>query len=456
MKYLPITAILLLAILLNSCKKWMDVDARSVVKEEEIFEDANGFRSALLGVYTQMGSTSLYGANLTIGFIDVLAQYYAIESSQHSFYSYSQYDYKERKSTQETIWRTAYNTIANCNNILEHLEGKEAFFSNDEFKIIKGEALAIRAFLHFDMVRLFAPSYGVNKSAPAIPYVNKISTRPFTQLTVEEVLKAVEADLGIAAELLKESDPWSAYYNGLAGPVNELPNYLSFREERMNYYAVLGTLAKVNLYMDKTEQAYEYSSEVLEKKPIGVLFSLFTKKSWDNSDLYFNSEASSFVKLIVPEGRKDEFYETAKYGSVDRRYKDWFKYYPGSSEEFMSKYMRSIPQYGNPPNMIIMRAEDMSYILAETAPTEIEAFKEINKIRGRYGIGLAHYLYAGTDDLELEIMKEYRKMFIGEGKFFYYLKRKNMDPIPYSLIENVGDAYVIPIPDSEKEFGNIN
>lgn len=456
MKYSSILVVFLFAILFTSCKKWMDVDARSVVKEEEIFEDANGFRSALIGVYTKMGSTSLYGANLTIGFIDVLAQYYPIESSQHSFYSYSQYDFEERKSTQLAIWRTAYNAIANCNNIIEHLEGKEALFSNGEFKIIKAEAIAIRAYLHFDMVRLFAPSYGVNKSAPAIPYVNKISTQPFPQLSVDELLKAVEADLEVAAELLKESDPWSAYYDGLAGPVNELPNYLSFREERMNYYAVLGTLAKVNLYMNKTEKAYEYSSEVLAKKPIGILFSLFTKKSWDNSDLYFNSEASPFVKLVVPEGRKDEYYETSKYGSVDRRYKDWFKYYPGSSEEFMSKYMRSIPQYGNPPNMIIMRSEDMSYILAETAPSEMEAFKEINTIRGRYGIGLAHYLYAGTDDLELEIMKEYRKMFIGEGKFFYYLKRKNIDPVPYSLIEDVGQAYVIPIPDVEIEFGKIN
>ncbi len=438
-----------------SCKKWMDVDARSVVKEEEIFEDASGFRSALFGVYTKMAGTSLYGANLTFGFIDVLAQYYPIESSQHSFYNYSQYKYKDSKATQDAIWKNAYNAIVNLNNLLYNLEGRESLFSNGEFAIIKGEAVALRAFLHFDMLRLFAPSYVANKGANAIPYVNKVSKTPFPQLTVEETLNAILNDLQSALALLKNTDPISPHFERTSVPMAVLPNYLSFREERFNYYAVMETLAHVHLYKNEKEKAYQYALEFLETKPSGIVFSLFTKKSWDNSDLYFNSQASAFSKLSIPSGRKDEYYETFKYGSVDSRYKDWFKYYPGSSEEFMSKYMRSIPQSGNPPNIIILRAEEMSYILAETAPNVEQSFEEINKIRNRYGLGRTLNLLPGVNDLENEIMKEYRKMFIGEGKFFYYLKRKNIDPIPFSLIENVSEAYVIPLPDTEKEFGNI-
>ena len=32
----------------GSCKKWLDVDPRSIVKEEEMFEDAQGFRTVLV------------------------------------------------------------------------------------------------------------------------------------------------------------------------------------------------------------------------------------------------------------------------------------------------------------------------------------------------------------------------------------------------------------------------
>lgn len=455
MKYIFSIFLLLFTILFSSCKKWLDVDPRSVVKEEEIFQDAEGFRTALLGVYTKMASRELYGANLTIGFIDVLAQYYPIESSQHSFYHYNQYEYSVNRNAPDAIWRAAYNAIANCNNILQHIDAKQQLFNPAEFKIIKAEALALRAFLHFDVARLYAPSFNVNPSGYAIPYVNAVSTKPFPQLTVKETLESIEADLIMAAELLKESDPWSQFYDGSAGTLATLPDYLSFRQERMNYYVVLGTLARVNLYMNNKEKAYQYATEVLTARGSGILFHLFTNMSWDNSDLYFNSAVSANAKLIVPQGRKNDYYETALYGSIDSRYKDWFKYYPGSSEEFMSKYMRSIPQNGNPPKIVLMRAEEMSYIKAESASSETEAIAELNKVRAQFGIGAAHKLVPGVADLQDEIMKEYRKTFIGEGQFFFYLKRKNVDPIPYSLITDVQLAYKLPVPELEKEFGNI-
>lgn len=439
----------------SSCKKWIDVDPRSVIKEEEMFEDARGFKSALVGVYTKMASRDLYGANLTIGFADVLAQYYSVESNQHSFYLYSTYN-DQARAIPDAIWKNAYNAIANCNNILQHLEGKEAMFWNGEYDLIKAEATALRAFLHLDLLRLYAPSFTKNPAAKAIPYVNKVSRIPFPQLTVTETLDAIIADLESAAAVLKETDPWSEYYKGIAGPTTQLPEFFTFRMERMNFYAVLGTLARASLYKGDKVKANEYATEVLRTKKTGVLFTLFSDKSWDNGDLYFNSQASANSKLIVPAGRKLEYYETAKYGSLDLRYKDWFKYYPGSNEEFMAKYMRSVPQSGNPPTVTLIRTEEMSYIKAECAATETEAVNELNIIRLRYGLTNANKLVAGLCVVEDEIFKEYRKTFIGEGQLFFYLKRKNMDPIPYSLVEDVQKAYVLRIPDLEIEFGSIN
>ena len=67
-------------------------------------------------------------------------------------------------------------------------------FSGDNYRIYKGEALGLRAFLHLDLLRMFAPSYASNAQAPAIPYVMTYSTAVTPQSTVDKVLDYVIAD----------------------------------------------------------------------------------------------------------------------------------------------------------------------------------------------------------------------------------------------------------------------
>ena len=449
--------LVLLFFSLTSCEKWLDVDPRSVVKEEEMFSDVKGFRSALLGVYTKMSGTKLYGANLTIGFVDVLAQYYNVESGQHSFYATANYRYEEAVTNINGIWGESYNAIANVNNILSWLQEKKDLFSPVEFDLIKAEAMAIRAFLHFDLLRLYAPSYTVNPNAKAIPYVNQVTNKPFPQLTVSQVIDAITADLVVAENLLRTIDPISPEYSGAAGTTaDNTPEFFTFRYERMNYFAVAGTLARVYMWKGDKENAAIYATIAKRNASGGIIFNLFSEKTWDNSDLYFNSEGSANSKLILSEERKQLIYETDTYGSLDTRFKDWFKYYPGSNEEFLAKYMRPIPRTGNPPNLMLMRIEEMAYILSECATDDSTAFAQLNSARSRYGLKGANALVPGNCVLEEELFKEYRKTFIGEGQLFYYMKRKNYSEIPFSVVEDVQKAYVLPVPDLEIEFGLIN
>ncbi len=455
MKKLYILVLLLFS--LSSCEKWLDVDPRSVVKEEEMFNDVKGFRSALLGVYTKMSGTKLYGSNLTIGFVDVLAQYYNVESGQHSFYATANYNYDETATYINNIWGESYNTIANINNILTWLQEKQSLFSPAEYDLIKAEAMALRAFLHFDLLRLYAPSYTASPNAKAIPYVNKVTNKPFPQLTVSQVLDAAIADLEEATDLLKTVDPLSPEYSGVAVTTStDTPEFFTFRYERMNYFAVAGTLARIYLWKGDKEKAAEYATIAKRNTTGGQLFQLFSEKTWDNSDSYFNSEASLNSKLIMSEGRKQVIYETDLYGSLDTRFKDWFKYYPGSNEEFMGKYMRPIPRTGNPPNLMLMRVEEMVYILSECAPDDSTAIAQLNSVRSYYGLKGANALVLGNCVPEEELFKEYRKTFIGEGQLFFYIKRKNYTEIPFSVVEDVQKAYVLPIPDLEIEFGLID
>ena len=65
-----------LVLLLVSCNSWLEVDPEDRIMDNTLFKDKEGFMTALNGVYSELNKTSLYGRNLTMGMIDVMAQYY--------------------------------------------------------------------------------------------------------------------------------------------------------------------------------------------------------------------------------------------------------------------------------------------------------------------------------------------------------------------------------------------
>ncbi|MFR7825128.1 MAG: RagB/SusD family nutrient uptake outer membrane protein [Odoribacter splanchnicus] len=76
------------------------------------------------------------------------------------------------------IWLKSYNTIANCNVLLERLKKQSpTFFPEGEYDLIYGEVLALRAFLHFDLLRAFAPSWNVDKEALCLPYADNFGDK---------------------------------------------------------------------------------------------------------------------------------------------------------------------------------------------------------------------------------------------------------------------------------------
>ena len=58
-----------------SCN-WLDIIPEDTTTEEQQFSDAGGYHSAINGLYQTMASPSLYGKNLTWGFVSALSQYY--------------------------------------------------------------------------------------------------------------------------------------------------------------------------------------------------------------------------------------------------------------------------------------------------------------------------------------------------------------------------------------------
>ena len=154
-----------------SCNSWLDVAPEDQIMEKDLFEEREGFLMALNGVYLNMNSSSNYGGNLSAGIIDVMAQYYNCTTSEHNYSGYQSYAYdsKTSKDRFETVWKTTYSQISNLNAILEHCGDGNPVLPELYYKLIKGEALGLRAMLHFDMLRLFGPLW-TEKEQASIPY----------------------------------------------------------------------------------------------------------------------------------------------------------------------------------------------------------------------------------------------------------------------------------------------
>lgn len=453
----------------SACNDWLDVSPKTEMKAEDMFSTQAGFRDALIGVYSLMCTSSSYGRNLTYGYLDVLAQYYdsprknTASGYQHSFNNAANYKYTESAEEERilSIWQNYYTAIANINQALEFVDKDLSVFTSPEVHdVYKGELLALRAMLHFDVLRLFASSPVLNDntglSALAIPYVDVYTNVARPQLTVKEVLDKVTGDLSEAKTLMRDKEDFDE-------DDSTMPMYN--RKQRMNYYAVTALLARVYLYGNETGKALEQAKEIIGEaggvKPTAyalasgeatstdpmfkteLIFTLDVQKLKDLSENYFSETATSTVLSISEEGRKNVF----NASGLDSEFRSsWLKRLSDGVSFALDKYkdMKYIP---------LFKLSELYLIAAECAGGST-GMAYLNELRNHRGLATL----AESENLDNYIYQEYRREFIGEGQLFFFYKRKGFGMIGAEdnvALANKEEVYNLPIPKSEVEFGNI-
>ena len=114
-----ILCVLLLLGTMTSCEDWLDVDPKSEVKADVMFQSVSGFKDALTGIYLLMSDQDLYGREATWGFVDALAQQTDVKGGESSaWYNATRYNYSATTTSSNGIWSKSYNIIANVNFLL--------------------------------------------------------------------------------------------------------------------------------------------------------------------------------------------------------------------------------------------------------------------------------------------------------------------------------------------------
>ena len=463
-----ILSILFFSLLSVSCQEWLDVSPSTEIKYDDLFSYKNGFKDQLTGVYTTLCSENLYGVELSFGMLDVLGQqYYLWTPANGPYYNLHRFEYDtpDVEASINTIWTDMYNTVANVNILLQGIAEHRGVLVEDEEKIYEGEAYALRAFLHFDLLRLFGKSYVSGTDEKAIPYVKAISKKVTPLSTVSEVLDLVIEDLEKAAALLEE-DPIKT---GQA-----TTSFLGTRSFHLNYYAVRALMARAYLYKNDKVNALKNAREVIfsgkypwvskgvvatsDRKDRDGIFSpecIWTLNNTQLKTLSENYFKESDKTLYCKSDVIDEIFESELYGGSDWRYIYYFErpaWYWLSNKLY--QYVTS--DYNN--RQPLLRLSEMYLIAAECATSKKEAVEYLNTLRRRRGFEEVHDLKENITDenLQMAIRKEYRKEFIGEGQWFFYCKRTEQAVLPNITVPFSKAYYVLPMPDQEKEYGNRN
>ena len=465
------------AVLASGCNKWLDVKPKTQVEESQLLSSESGFEDAMYGVYSTMANGSLYGDKLTMSFVDVLAQRYSVQNIPgHDYYQASLYNYQDAgvKSITANIWDSAYFAIANLNNIINHIDAKKGVFQTGNYSLVKGEAFGLRAFLHFDLLRLFGPSYLSNPAKPSIPYVKTVSGGVTPLSTVSGVLDSVIADLTIADNLL------SGYKNVVVtnGATQLLENdWLNNRQYHFNYWAAEALLARVYLYKGDKANALLHATNVINSGMFKFITSSaitnYRDRTYTPEQIFslskFNMlyQVSQYFQAAGVAGSNlgtnthltntygnggivDKVFETSSGGATDFRYAfGWGLsnniYFPSKfwQDAYVSTYNNLVP---------VIRLTEMYYIAAECAdPATATGY--LNTVRENRGLkDLVTLPDAAT--AQNEIFKEYQKEFYCEGQLFYYYKRLNVTQILYTQTPGSDKVYVLPLPDAETQYGN--
>ena len=467
-------------LIMTSCDAWLNVKPYDKMSEDELLSTEEGFIKLLNGIYIELNSDMLYGGALSVEMIEMMGGAYVIGTDNAVWGNYAdlasyKYGTEYWRARMNETWNKAYSLILNCNMLLENLESTDVRFTGDNFKVIKGEALALRAMLHFDMLRLFGPVYSRHPELESIPYYERYSVTPNDILPASEVAAEITDDL-LNARILLANDPIKTRGTMMDAPADGSSTLMYYRPLRLNYYAVTALLARSGLYFGDKEAAFEYSTEIIADAATVFPFvdRSLVSGSPDDPDRIFSSEVifalshsqrnrlfkNYFDPSRIPNyvlRMDNDLMSNIVYGGGaltggnqdDYRYRvNWVS---TGANRYFYKYSDMVDT-GNIRNTMIpmIRLGEMYLIAAESRSDDIGAgVVYVNQLRSNRGVNALQTLTA--ENLQYEYIRE----LYGEGQLFFMYKRM-FTPVLFSSIASrnpqPSDAiFTVPLPDTETD-----
>ncbi|HVE60722.1 MAG TPA: RagB/SusD family nutrient uptake outer membrane protein [Chitinophagaceae bacterium] len=454
-KFITHTSLLLFFVLIiSSCKKeFLDREPYGGLPTNESITTVEDMEIALNGAYANLRSPNLYGRTIPL-FGDLAADnVYISTTNSNRYLDFFQVNYTVNNTNAEGIWQTAYNTILNVNNVINSsLQG------SPEINQLRGEALAIRALMYFELVKHFSKPYTVDPNALGVPLI--LTYDPFLKPqrnTLTEVYAQIKKDLDAAIPLLTISKS-SGYFTQYAARAllarmhqfkGEWASALSVARDVINTsgYTLLGLNQYFSYWSsntartDRLETLFEVVSDLVGNAGNDALAYFYDQAGYGDAlaaqslyNLYAATDVRRGLILSVQHPDRGNIRVVNKYPNSTQPDKDEFK---------------------------VLRLSEVYLIAAEAAyhtNNEPLALTYLNDVATRRDAGFTGYTATGTALLE-NILLERRKELAFEGHRYWDLARYNRNIMRVNLANNYPGVplviaannfrRILPIPQSE-------
>ena len=507
MKYIKISLLLLFSAgVFASCTDWFDAKPRTEVRGVDLFKTEEGFWEALTGVYLNMAHQEAYGANLSWRAIEFMAwQHRSPSNGDYDDLQLNRYDIQSAIKFIDRTWARLYNVITEANYLIYALENYGNYLNPVVYNNIMAQALAIRAYCHFDLIRLYAQ--GNLAAQPelldrmCIPYVEKYSKIITDQRDYGWTLDRLMEDVTAALELFDDSNVLEE-------------DRVEMRRTNMNPFSTMLLAARVEMWRGNKDATMEYIEPLLTAIENGTTNRLVGTKL----DLYGSRETYSGLRWARDAGEGDMFPNEIIFGislfnlydltvdswkvltrdrllsvtptsgdnglylisaqepnissaASDLRYSNWYKNSPASNEDDSGFESIKIQRGGNLTpeventmyNIISLMRMSEPYLLAAECLVDTDpgrAIGLVNTLREKRTIPETHYVQSdiSTEDLRKVIMYEQVREFAQEGQAFFLYKRLNTPKMinqQKNALMNV-NTYTLPYPQNEQLIGHTN
>lgn len=439
-KIIKVLAAIVVLMHLTACSDFLEVEIpKDQMDEGVVFNDDKTATAAVAHLYTLLWSNGFLSGNkeaagyLLACYTDEMEVTVTQETNYRTFYELA---VLPMNVGVKNLWDYSYRHIYVANSILEGVDQSQGI-SAPVKQQLTGEALAIRALIHFYLTQTYGD----------VPYVNTtdyLVNQKIGKATVVNVLQNAVKDLKLAEELLTD-------------------DYPTVERVRLNKAAAQALLARIYLYMEDYPNARYYAEQVIQnsKYQMEPLDRVFLKESksavWQLKPAALNGNTLEgmhyiFTNSPAPFAKISKALEN-DFETDDKRYDQWLKGVGNESKEFHSnKYRQRGATTPSQEYSVVLRLEEQYLIAAEAAANMQDwsaANDYLNAVRGRAGL-----LPVALNDLssaEKVILHERRvELFCEFGHRFYDLKRLNQLEI-ISKVKTSWSSYMelLPLPENE-------
>lgn len=436
-KYILVFSLLILTA--TSCTK-LDFKPTDSISPDKAFRNIADINLGVIGAYalvdysmTSLSSTvadeNMFPTENTVGNSDAFRWLYTAGSGSVT-----------------SLYGNNYTAIDRLNRVLAAQDlltftGADVALANR----YRGELLALRAYLHFELLRAYASSY--TTGALGVPYMKESVIGYPARDKFEVVIANAKADL-VAAKAL-------------------IPTTFTDKS-RITRNTVSAIQARVALYEKNWADAITYSTEVITALPLATAAQF--PGLWTDAN---DSEVSWKLKRVgTTDGRVGDFYFRQTGGIVlyapsfkliatfdpinDLRYSSYIKFdatRTGTKSQYLvNKYIGGTSTAPGLVDVKLFRTAEMYLIRAEArAESTGDAAADLNTLRAARITGYTAATFADKATLIDAIYNERFKELAFEGHRFFDLRRRNL-PVQRLAADAVNASGAVTLQPTQAQY----